>query len=158
MEPERAALAAVRRLEGAFALAVLFEGREDLMVVARKGSPLAVGYGEGEMFVGSDAMALAPLTRRIQYLEEGDVAFLTRAGARVVDAEGRQAERPIVRTALSGALIGKGNHRHFMEKEIHEQPAVLGDTLRTFADPGTHRVPARAAVRPRRPAAPRRGR
>ena len=140
MEPEKAALAAVRRLEGAFALAMLFEGREDLMVVASKGSPLAVGYGEGEMFVGSDAMALAPLTRRIQYLEEGDVAFLTRAGARVVDAEGRPAERPIVQTALSGALIGKGNHRHFMEKEIHEQPAVLGDTLRTFADPETHRI------------------
>src|SRR3954452_23589236 len=140
MEPERAALAAVRRLEGAFALAMLFEGREDLMVVARKGSPLAVGYGEGEMFVGSDAMALAPLTRRIQYLEEGDVAFLTRAGARVVDAEGRPAERPIVQTALSGPLIGKGNHRHFMEKEIHEQPAVLGDTLRTFAAPEPHRI------------------
>jgi glutamine---fructose-6-phosphate transaminase (isomerizing) len=140
LEPEAAALAAVRRLEGAFALAIVFEGRDDLLVVARRGSPLAVGYGDGEMFVGSDAMALAPLTRRIQYLEEGDVAFLTRAGARVLDARDRPAERPIVQTALSGALIGKGNHRHFMEKEIFEQPAVLGDTLRAFADPATHRI------------------
>jgi glutamine---fructose-6-phosphate transaminase (isomerizing) len=140
MSPRDAALAAIRRLKGAFALAMLFEGHDDLLVVARKGSPLAVGYGEGEMFVGSDALALAPLTERIQYLEEGDVAFLGRDGAVVLDAEGREAERPIRQTAVSGALIGKGNHRHFMEKEIFEQPAVLGDTLRSFADPATHRI------------------
>jgi glucosamine--fructose-6-phosphate aminotransferase (isomerizing) len=140
LDPEAAALSALRRLQGAFALAMLFEGREDLIVVARKGSPLAIGYGEREMFVGSDAMALAPMTSRIQYLEEGDIAFLTRDGARVVDIEGSPAQRPIVQTALSGALIGKGNHRHFMEKEIFEQPAVLGDTLRAFADASTHRI------------------
>ncbi|HEX6015316.1 MAG TPA: glutamine--fructose-6-phosphate transaminase (isomerizing) [Geminicoccaceae bacterium] len=140
MSPRDAALIAIRRLKGAFALAMLFEGHDDLLVVARKGSPLAVGYGEGEMFVGSDALALAPLTERIQYLEEGDVAFLGRDGAVVLDAEGREAERPIRQTAVSGALIGKGNHRHFMEKEIFEQPAVLGDTLRSFADPATHRI------------------
>jgi glucosamine--fructose-6-phosphate aminotransferase (isomerizing) len=138
--PREAAAAAVRRLQGAFALVFLFEGQEELLVVARKGCPLAIGYGDNEMFVGSDALALAPLTERIQYLEEGDTAFLDRKGAVVVDAEGRPAERPIRQTAMSGALIGKGNHRHFMEKEIFEQPAVLGDTLRSFADPATHRI------------------
>ena len=138
--PRAAAARVVRRLKGAFALAILFERHEDLLVVARKGCPLAIGYGEGEMFVGSDALALAPLTDRIQYLEEGDVACLDRAGAAVTDGEGRAVERPIRQTALSGALIGKGNHRHFMEKEIFEQPAVLGDTLRSFADPATHRI------------------
>ena len=138
--PREAALAAVRRLEGAFALVMLFEGEPDLLIVARKGSPLAIGHGSGEMFVGSDALALAPLTERIQYLEEGDVAFLTRRGATVVDSAGRPVERAIVQTAFSGALIGKGNHRHFMEKEIFEQPAVLGDTLRAFADPADHRI------------------
>ncbi len=138
--PREAVLAAVRELKGAFALAMVFEGRDDLLVAARKGSPLAVGYGDGEMFIGSDALALAPLTSRVQYMEEGDFAFVTRAGAEIVDAEGRAVERPVRETALSGALIGKGNHRHFMEKEIHEQPAVLGDTLRAFADPETHRI------------------
>ena len=140
LAPEAAAVAAVGRLHGAFALAMLFEGHDDLLIVARKGSPLAIGHGQSEMFVGSDALALAPLTDRIQYLEEGDVAFLSRRRARIVDANGQPAERPIRPTALSGALIGKGNHRHFMEKEIFEQPAVLGDTLRTFADPATHRI------------------
>jgi glucosamine--fructose-6-phosphate aminotransferase (isomerizing) len=140
LTPRKAALAAVRRLKGAFALAMLFEGHDDLLIVARRGSPLAIGYGDDEMFVGSDALALAPLTERIQYLEEGDVAFLGRKGAVVLDAEGREAERPIRRTALSGVSIGKGSHRHFMEKEIFEQPAVLGDTLRSFADPQTHRI------------------
>ncbi|MDX6750869.1 glutamine--fructose-6-phosphate transaminase (isomerizing) [Geminicoccaceae bacterium 1502E] len=140
LSAEEAALAAVRRLEGAFALAMLVEGRPELIVVARKGSPLAIGHGESEMYVGSDALALAPLTDRIQYLEEGDVAFLRPDGATVLDAGGRETIRPIRRTALSGALIGKGNHRHFMEKEIHEQPAVIGDTLRSFADAGTHRI------------------
>jgi glucosamine--fructose-6-phosphate aminotransferase (isomerizing) len=118
----------------------LFEREPELLVVARKGCPLAIGYGEDEMFVGSDALALAPLTERIQYLEEGDVAFLDRHGAVVLDAAGEPADRPIRQTAMSGALIGKGNHRHFMEKEIFEQPAVLGDTLRSFADPASHRI------------------
>ena len=138
--PEAAALSAVRQLEGAFALALLFEGHDDLLVAARRGSPLALGHGQDEMFIGSDALALAPLTDRIQYLEEGDVAFITRTGSQIVDAQGQTVERPIRLTAMSGALIGKGNHRHFMEKEIFEQPAVLGDTLRTFADPATHRI------------------
>ena len=140
LSPREAAARVVRRLHGAFALAILFEDHEQLLVVARKGCPLAIGYGDNEMFVGSDALALAPLTERIQYLEEGDLAFLDRSGATVTDAEGSPVDRPIRQTALSGALIGKGNHRHFMEKEIFEQPAVLGDTLRSFADPATHRI------------------
>ncbi len=139
-EPAEAARRAVSRLEGAFALAMLFADAPDLLVVARRGSPLAIGYGEGEMYIGSDALALAPLTERIQYLEEGDFAILGHEGARILDAEGRPVARPIARTALSGAMIGKGNHRHFMEKEIFEQPSVLGDTLRAFADPGDHRI------------------
>ncbi len=140
LAPREAAVAAVRRLHGAFALVFLFESEPELLIVARKGCPLAIGYGEDEMFVGSDALALAPLTERIQYLEEGDIAFLDRRGAAVIDAAGEPADRPIKQTAMSGALIGKGNHRHFMEKEIFEQPAVLGDTLRSFADPASHRI------------------
>jgi glucosamine--fructose-6-phosphate aminotransferase (isomerizing) len=138
--PEEAARLAIGRLHGAFALAILFEGREDLLVGARKGAPLAVGYGDGEMYLGSDALALAPLTDRIQYLEEGDIALLRPDGAALIDVAGEPVERPIRQTAFSGAMIGKGNHRHFMEKEIHEQPAVIGDTLRAFADPRDHRI------------------
>ena len=138
--PEEAARLAIGRLHGAFALAILFEGREDLLVGARKGAPLAIGYGDGEMYLGSDALALAPLTDRIQYLEEGDIALLRPDGATLVDAGGEPVERTVQQTAFSGAMIGKGNHRHFMEKEIHEQPAVIGDTLRAFADPRDHRI------------------
>ena len=140
LDPVAASLAAVRRLEGAFGLVLLFEDHPDLLIAARRGSPLAVGYGQGEMFVGSDALALAPLTDRIQYLEEGDLAVVRAGGTIVLDAGGGEVARPIVQTALSGAMIGKGNHRHFMEKEIFEQPAVLGDTLRAYAEPATHRV------------------
>jgi glucosamine--fructose-6-phosphate aminotransferase (isomerizing) len=138
--PREAARLAISRLNGAFALAILFEGHEELLIGARKGAPLAIGYGEGEMYLGSDALALAPLTPRIQYLEEGDIAFLSPAGAELIDAAGEPVEREIRQTAFSGAMIGKGNHRHFMEKEIHEQPAVIGDTLRSFADPRDHRI------------------
>jgi glucosamine--fructose-6-phosphate aminotransferase (isomerizing) len=138
--PVAAAAAALKRLDGAFALAILFAGHDDLLIGARRGSPLAVGYGDGEMYLGSDALALAPLTDRIQYLEEGDWAALNLRGASVYDAEGRPVAREIKQTALSGALIGKGNYRHFMHKEIHEQPAVIGDTLRTFASPSDHRI------------------
>ena len=138
--PVAAAAAALKRLDGAFALAILFAGHDDLLIGARRGSPLAVGYGDGEMYLGSDALALAPLTNRIQYLEEGDWAALNLRGASVYDAEGQPVAREIKQTALSGALIGKGNYRHFMHKEIHEQPAVIGDTLRTFASPSDHRI------------------
>jgi glucosamine--fructose-6-phosphate aminotransferase (isomerizing) len=140
MTPEEAVGATLGRLEGAFALAIIFAGRHDLMIGARKGSPLAVGFGEGEMFLGSDALALATLTNRICYLEEGDWAVLNGEGARIRDIEGREVEREVKLTALSGALIGKGQYRHFMEKEIFEQPAVLGDTLNAFVNPLTRRV------------------
>ena len=133
--PEEAVAATLPRLTGAFALAILFAGRHDLMIGARRGSPLAVGYGEGEMYLGSDALALAPLTQRICYLEEDDWAVVTAEGAVIRDRSGQVVERPIRRTALSGALIGKGNYRHFMEKEIWEQPGVLGDTLQAYVNP-----------------------
>ena len=140
MKPQAAVAKAFKRLEGAFALAMLFAGEPDLLICARRGSPLAIGFGAGEMFIGSDALALAPLTRRILYLEEGDWALVTPEGASVFDVEGSKVERPIRETALSGALIGKGNHRHFMEKEIFEQPAVMGDTLRAHFNPTTRSV------------------
>jgi len=139
-EPEEAVRETLGRLEGAFALAMIFAGRHDLMIGARRGAALAVGYGDGEMYLGSDALALAPLTRRIAYLEEGDWVVVRRDGATVFDAANRPVERAIRETALSGALIGKGNHRHFMEKEIHEQPGVIGDTLTAFVQPATRTV------------------
>ena len=144
MSPQEAVAAALKRLEGAFALAIIFTGRHDLMVGARRGSPLAVGFGEGEMYLGSDAMALAPLTKQICYLEEGDWAELGHNGAVIHDATDAVVERPVTQTELSGALIGKGNFRHFMQKEIFEQPSVVGDTLHAFAEPlgGTVHLPA----------------
>jgi glutamine---fructose-6-phosphate transaminase (isomerizing) len=117
------------KLRGAFALAILFAGREDLMIGARRGSPLAVGYGKGEMFLGSDAMALAPFTDRVTFLEEGDWAVLSHNGALIFDENGAPTSRSIKRTAASALLIDKGNHRHFMAKEIHEQPEVVSRTL-----------------------------
>jgi glucosamine--fructose-6-phosphate aminotransferase (isomerizing) len=140
MTPQDAVAAALARLEGAFALAIVFAGRHDLMIGARRGSPLAVGYGKGEMYLGSDALALASLTDRICYLEEGDWVELEETGARVHDSSGAVVEREIKQTALSGALIGKGQYRHFMEKEIFEQPAVIGDTLHALLNPLTRQV------------------
>jgi glucosamine--fructose-6-phosphate aminotransferase (isomerizing) len=140
LEPVDAVAKALPRLEGAFAMAIIFAGEENLMIGARRGSPLAIGYGDGEMYFGSDAMALAPLTRRICYLEEGDWAVATRDGATVFDAENNAADRPIVETALSGAMIGKGNYRHFMLKEIYEQPAVIGDTLHSMLNPADRTI------------------
>ncbi len=118
------------KLEGAFALCFLFDGEEDLMIAARKGSPLAIGHGEGEMFVGSDAIALAPMTDLITYLEEGDWAVITRKGAEIFDAEGRRANRAATRIALESARIEKAGFKHFMAKEIAEQPVVLADALK----------------------------
>ena len=133
--PEEAVAAVLPRLTGAFSLAIIFAGRHDLMIGARRGSPLAVGYGDGEMYLGSDALALAPLTQRICYLEEDDWAVVTGNDATIRDRSGAVASRQIRQTALSGALIGKGNHRHFMEKEMWEQPGVLGDTLQAYVNP-----------------------
>ncbi|MFP4044104.1 MAG: glutamine--fructose-6-phosphate transaminase (isomerizing) [Rhodosalinus sp.] len=129
MGPVEAADATLRRLEGAFALLFLFEGAPDLMVAARRGSPLAIGLGEGEMFVGSDAIALAPMTDRITYLEEGDRAVVTRKGARIVDAEGRRANRPVRTIRAEAARIDKAGHKHFMSKEIAEQPRAIAAAL-----------------------------
>src|SRR6201996_1923404 len=140
MAPIEAAGAALRRLEGAYALAMIFAGHPELIVGAQHGAPLAVGFGEDEMFVGSDALALAPLTRRIAYLRDGDWTVVDRQGARVFDMEGNPGEREGKLTRLTGAAIGKGNFRHFMEKELHEHPAVIGDTLHRMVSPATRAV------------------
>jgi glucosamine--fructose-6-phosphate aminotransferase (isomerizing) len=132
MTPEEAAQETLTRLHGAFALCFLFEGRDDLLIAARKGSPLAIGYGTGEMFVGSDAIALAPMTDRITYLEEGDRAVVTRAGAEIFDAEGRRANRAVTTIQIDATRIEKAGYKHFMAKEIAEQPVVLADALRHY--------------------------
>ncbi len=133
--PQEAVQASLGRLEGAFALAILFAGHHDLMIGARRGSPLAIGYGDGEMYLGSDALALAPLTSRISYLEEGDWVEVRADGVSVHDASGAPVSRAIKMTATSGALIGKGNFPHFMLKEIYEQPTVMGDALHALLNP-----------------------
>lgn len=129
LTPQAAMEEALKKIEGAFALAIIFTGYDNLLIGARRGSPLAVGYGEGEMYLGSDALALAPLTRRIMYLEEGDWVELTFGRAVVHDEDGNLVEREIRETSLSGAEIGKGAYRHYMLKEIFEQPAVIGETM-----------------------------
>lgn len=132
LSPQEAVAKSLKRLEGAFALAILFANHDNLLIGARRGSPLVVGYGEGEMFLGSDALALAGVTQELTYLEEGDWAVLTRDTVTFYDELGAQVNRPKVITQVSADRIGKGNHRHYMEKEIHEQPVVIGDTLHSF--------------------------
>src|SRR5258708_4025757 len=138
--PVDAVAAALPRLRGAFALAFLFEGENDLLIGARKGSPLAVGYGTGEMYLGSDAIALAPFTDTISYLEDGDFAVLTRDGVEIRDGKGLSVARAVVKSAASAFLVDKGNHRHFMAKEIHEEPEVVGHTLAHYLDMAAERV------------------
>ena len=138
--PVEAVQAALPRLRGAFALAFLFAGEENLLIGARKGSPLAVGHGDGEMFLGSDAIALAPFTDAISYLDDGDFAVVTRKGVEVRDSNGRAVERPVIKSSASAMLVDKGNHRHFMAKEIHEQPEVVGHTLAHYLDMNNERV------------------
>ena len=138
--PVEAVKAALPRLRGAFALAFLFAGEEDLLIGARKGSPLAVGYGDGEMYLGSDAIALAPFTDTISYLEDGDWAVVTRNGVEVHNAKDQVVERAVLKSNASAFLVDKGNHRHFMAKEIHEQPEVVGHTLAHYLDMGNERV------------------
>jgi glucosamine--fructose-6-phosphate aminotransferase (isomerizing) len=142
--PHEAAAAALKELEGAFALGIIFKGEDDLIVGARRGCPLAVGYGEGAMYLGSDAFALAPMTNRIAFMEEGDRVEVTRARAVFFDATGAKAERPIRITDVSAAMVDKGNYRHFMAKEIFEQPEVIGHTLGEYINPldDTLRLPA----------------
>jgi glucosamine--fructose-6-phosphate aminotransferase (isomerizing) len=130
--PVEAAKDTLARLHGAFALCFLFDGQDDLMIAARKGSPLAIGWGEGEMFVGSDAIALAPMTDRITYLEEGDWAVVTRAGAELYDAQNRRANRAETRIQLDATRIEKAGYKHFMAKEIAEQPVVIADALKHY--------------------------
>ncbi len=138
--PEAAVRETLARLEGAFALLFLFDGEQDLMIAARKGSPLAIGHGDGEMYVGSDAIALAPLTDRITYLEEGDWAVITRAGATIFDAQNRPANREMRQVHIDAARIEKAGHRHFMMKEIAEQPTVVGNVIDAHVAPGTGQI------------------
>ncbi|MCP1468568.1 glucosamine--fructose-6-phosphate aminotransferase (isomerizing) [Sphingobium sp. OAS761] len=130
--PKDAVAQVLPRLHGAFALAILFRSHPDLLIGARLGSPLVVGYGEGETFLGSDALALAPLTQRIAYLEEGDWVVITKDGADIFDKDDKPVERPITISGVTGELISKGNHRHYMLKEIYEQPVVVAQTLRSY--------------------------
>ena len=132
VEPVAAVRAVLPRLHGAFALAILFRSAPDLLVGARLGSPLVVGHGEGETYLGSDALALAPLTQRIAYLEEGDWVVCRRDGVQVYDKDDAPVERAVTISGVTGALIDKGNHRHFMQKEIYEQPVVVAQTLGSY--------------------------
>ncbi|MFM2367600.1 MAG: hypothetical protein RIR95_2208 [Pseudomonadota bacterium] len=140
--PVEAARATLKRLHGAFALCFLFDGQDDLMICARKGSPLAIGHGTGEMFVGSDAIALSPMTDRITYLEEGDWAVITRNGAEIYDEAGRLANRAETRIQVDATRIEKGGYKHFMAKEIAEQPVVLADALKRYVNDGALNLPA----------------
>jgi len=138
--PVDAVKTALPRLRGAFALAFLFAGEDNLLVGARKGSPLTIGFGDDAMYVGSDAIALAPFTDQVSYLEDGDWVIVTRGGAEIHDSEGNIAQRAVLKSQASVLLIDKGNHRHFMAKEIHEQPEVVGHTLAHYLDMAAERV------------------
>jgi glucosamine--fructose-6-phosphate aminotransferase (isomerizing) len=138
--PAPAVAAALKELRGAFALGFLFAGEDDLLIGARKGSPLAVGYGDGEMYLGSDAIALAPFTDTVSYLEDGDWAVVTRKCVEIYNAQGKRVERPVIKSAASGLLVDKGNFKHFMAKEIHEQPEVVGHTLAHYINMLDERV------------------
>jgi glutamine---fructose-6-phosphate transaminase (isomerizing) len=138
--PQEAVKASLPRLRGAFALAFLFRGHGDLLIGARKGSPLAVGHGDGEMYLGSDAIALAPFTDTISYLEDGDWVVLTREVGVIYDAYGAVVNREVLKSGASSFLVDKANYRHFMAKEIHEQPEVVGHTLARYVDMASERV------------------
>lgn len=138
--PQKAVKASLPRLRGMFALVFLFKGHDDLMIAARKGSPLAIGYGNDEVYVGSDAIALAPFTDAIAYLEDGDCAVLTRKIHVIYDAKGAVARRETLKSGASSLLVDKANYRHFMAKEIHEQPKVVEQTLARYIDAASERV------------------
>jgi len=140
LAPREAAHAALRRLSGAYALAMIFAGHSELIIGARHGAPLVVGFGEDEMFLGSDSLALSPLTRRIAYLRDGDWCVVTRDGAEMFDGEGAMVPFEIRQTALIAGSIGKDGYRHYMEKELHEHPLVIGQTLQRMIDPATRSV------------------
>jgi glucosamine--fructose-6-phosphate aminotransferase (isomerizing) len=134
LDPVEAVRQTLPQLRGAFAIAIMFKGEDDLLIAARNGPPLAVGYGDGEMYLGSDAIALAPFTDNLSYLEDGDWAVLTRSGVVIYDETGATVDRPVQKSAGTAFLVSKGNHRHFMEKEIHEQPEVISHTLAHYLD------------------------
>jgi glutamine---fructose-6-phosphate transaminase (isomerizing) len=140
LSPKDAVSSTLKRLQGAYALAFLFADAPDTLYCARSGPPLAVGYGEGENFIGSDAIALAHLSARISYLEDGDWAVLTHNSVQVFDAHDHPVQRAITQSRYSGGAIGKDNYRHYMEKEIHEQPGVVGETLKMFITPGNQNL------------------
>src|SRR4029079_15374126 len=139
-KPVEAVKLALRRLRGAFALGFIFAGEDDLMIGARNGPPLAIGYGDGEMYLGSDAIALGPFTDTISYLEDGDWVVLTRKGATIYDKNNALVHRDAIKHTASTSLVDKANYRHFMAKEIHEQPEVVGHTLARYVDMATDRV------------------
>jgi glutamine---fructose-6-phosphate transaminase (isomerizing) len=138
--PVEAVKATLKQLRGAFALAFIFAGEDNLLIGARKGSPLAIGYGRGEMYLGSDAIALAPFTDAVSYLDDGDWCVLTRTNAHVFDADGNEVSRQIIKSSASAMLVDKGSHKHFMAKEIHEQPEVVGHTLAHYIDMVAERI------------------
>jgi glucosamine--fructose-6-phosphate aminotransferase (isomerizing) len=140
LAPIEAVKAALGRLQGAFALGIIFAGHDDLMIAARQGSPLAIGHGNGEMYLGSDAIALAPFTDAITYLDEGDWAVLHRSGVEIFDRQGKKVKRQQIKSIASSLLVDKGNHRHFMAKEIHEQPEVISHTLANYLDMAAGKV------------------
>ena len=140
LSPENASRKAVQRLHGAFALVMILKGEEKLLIAARRGSPLAVGYGATEAYLGSDAFSLAPFTNRVAYLEDGDLAVVRGADVVIYDASGKWVARPIHVIPPSGAMVDKGNQRHFMAKEIHEQPEVVGHTISRYIDASGPRV------------------
>ena len=127
-------MASVKRLTGAFALVMIFKDEESLLIGARRGSPLAVGYGDKEAYLGSDAFSLAPFTNRVAYLEDGDVVVVTGPKVAIYDMNGKTVSRPIHTVSPSAAIVDKGNQRHFMAKEIHEQPEVVGHTIARYLD------------------------
>src|ERR1700738_278060 len=139
-KPAEAVKATLSQLRGAFALGFIFAGDNDLMIGARNGPPLAIGHGEGEMYLGSDAIALGPFTDTISYLEDGDWVVLTRKGATIYDKNNAAVHRDAIRHSASTSLVDKANYRHFMAKEIHEQPEVVGHTLARYVDMATERV------------------
>lgn len=132
--PKEAVFNTLNKLQGAFALAVLFKSDANLLIAARRGSPIAIGHGDGEMYIGSDAIALSPFTDRITYLDDGDWATITRDSLEILDSEGNPVERPMQRSSSSALMVDKGNYKHFMLKEIYEQPEVISHTLSHYLD------------------------
>ncbi len=140
LDPREAAFAAIKRLEGAYAIAMIFKDHEGLLIGARHGAPLAVGYGNGEMFLGSDSIALAPMARKMTYLEDGDWCELTTDNVRIFDMTGAEVSRPVQDLTFMAGQVGKDGYRHYMEKELHEHPVAIGQTLKRITDPASKRI------------------